>query len=506
MGHTVTLPRAFLDISLYQVPGANGSAMTIPPGSVAPDFRVAAVHGIDGVFCRACNDIRPDPSYQLFIPAAADAGLQTGAYVYIRPPTGSALLHADRLLAQMDTCEATTLPPMVDMENFDGQADWAGNRYVDWVLELVDRLRAKDGRTPLGYGGKWFLDPMTGPRQHELVEAFQAIIVPAYPHQPAKLPQQQWPLPPVEPAGWETWARTTQGGDPGLPNGPTLPTGVTELDAWQFSSMGNTQHYGWATPHHLDLNVATEQAWTQWTEVPPAVSQILYPVGYGTDLVTMAEMRRRYEPKMEPEYARRLFSWLQAQGGLIGCGGGWRKVQPDKEGFAPPGKSFHQSQTFHDSTTWYCAIDLVARNPGRVHRSPTVAEGPQQGSAEATRWGVHCNVNGEPWHIQPVEIDGHDSWVKAGRPRPRAGYPGTKPGPPVHKPGPPPNTAEETEDMWFLSQWHDGSWWQINARLTERHGPIDAAIALHLIDTGTSHAPLPPELLPNIPIPEESST
>jgi hypothetical protein len=334
----MTLPIAFLDISLYQVPGASGADMTIPPGSVPPDFTVARARGVAGIIARACNDIRPDPSYRLFIPAARGAGLDTGAYTYVRPPRGSALLHADRLLAEVDAAGGTTLPPMVDMENFDGQNDWAGDRYVDWILELVDRLHAKDGRVPLGYGGKWFLDPMTQPRQAELVDAFQSIIVPAYPHQPAAWPQQQWPLPPVDVAAWEDWARTTQGGDPGLPAGPTLPTGVDELDAWQFSSMGDTAAYGWTTSHHLDLNVATEAAWNAWRtepEVPP-VAETMYPVGYGRQLVTMAAMRRIYEPKMEPEFARRLFNWLDSRGGQIGCGGGWRRPRP-RAGYPIPG-------------------------------------------------------------------------------------------------------------------------------------------------------------------------
>ena len=181
---------------------------------------------------------------------------------------------------------------------------------VTWTgcAELAASCRPAGGAQPLGYGGKWFLDPMTAPRQAELVAAFESIIIPAYPHQPSKVAQEQWPRPPVETAAWEGWACTTQGGDPGLPNGPTLPTGVHELEAWQFSSMGDTAHYGWASSHHLDLNVVTVEAWNTWTATaPPPPPEYLYPVGYGTSLVTEAEMRRRYEPHMEPEFARRFF-------------------------------------------------------------------------------------------------------------------------------------------------------------------------------------------------------
>jgi GH25 family lysozyme M1 (1,4-beta-N-acetylmuramidase) len=431
---------AFLDISLYQVAGANGTAMTIPAGSAPPDFAVAKARGVHGIIARACNDVRSDPSYPLFIPAARNAGMETGAYTYIRPPRGSALLHADRLLAQMEAAGGTSLPPMVDMENFDGQADWAGNRYVDWVLELADLLRNRLGRRPLGYGGRWFLEPMTAPRQAEVVNAHESIIVPAYPHQPGTWPQEQWPRPPVETGQWETWARTTQGGDPGLPNGPTLPTGVTKLDAWQFSSMGDTRNYGWTSAHHLDLNVVTVEAWARWKPEVPV--ETMYPIGYGVELVTEAEMRRRHEPHMEPEYARRLFDWLRSKGGHIGCGSGRRLTQPTKPGFAPPGKSFHQDQRYADGTHWYTAVDLVARNPGGLHRAPAWPEVPRQGGAEAKRWGVHCNVNGEPWHIQPIEIDGYDSWVIAGRKRPVPGYPASSPAPPI-----PPPTGDDVEKI-----------------------------------------------------------
>ena len=171
----------------------------------------------------------------------------------------------------------------------------------------------------------------------------------------------------------------------------------------------------------------------------------LYPMGYGRDMVTMSQMRARHENHMEPEFARRLFNWIEAQGGAIGIGGGRRTVQPDKPGFAPAGKSFHQDQTFADGSVWYSAVDLVHVNPGTVHRSPTWAEVPKQGSSAARAYGVHCNVDQgampEPWHMQAVPQDGYDSWVNLGRFRPTPNYP---------IPGgstPPPDPPEEEDDM-----------------------------------------------------------
>lgn len=147
-----------------------------------------------------------------------------------------------------------------------------------------------------------------------------------------------------------------------------------------------------------------------------------FPYGYGSGRCSMSELKAKFEPKMEPEYARRLFAWIESKGGAIGIGGGWRSTQPSKPGFAPDGKSFHQSQTFADGFVGYCAVDLVHVNGNAAHRAPTWSEVPAQGSSEAAKCGVHANVSGESWHLQPVEIDGWQSWSNAGRPRPKAGY------------------------------------------------------------------------------------
>jgi hypothetical protein len=131
---------------------------------------------------------------------------------------------------------------------------------------------------------------------------------------------------------------------------------------------------------------------------------MLFPSGYGTTMVDIDELfKRHHQAKMHPEYARRLRAWLIAHEGRIGIGGSWRAVQPVKPGFAPPGKSFHESQQFK-SGTWFAAVDLVHVNSGRKHRAPTWDEVPKKGSQEAKRWGLHCNVTrpSEPWHIQPI--------------------------------------------------------------------------------------------------------
>ena len=107
--------------------------------------------------------------------------------------------------------------------------------------------------------------------------------------------------------------------------------------------------------------------------------------------------------------------------------------------------SFHQDQRYHDGTVWYAAVDLVARNPGAVHRARRPGECPPQGSPDAARWGVHINTS-ESWHIQPVELDGYQSWVKNGRPRPQPGYP-IPGGGGTPAPSPNPNPVKGDDDV-----------------------------------------------------------
>lgn len=146
------------------------------------------------------------------------------------------------------------------------------------------------------------------------------------------------------------------------------------------------------------------------------MSEVLYPHGYGTTMVTLDQLFQRHHPdKIHPEFARRLRAWLESQGGRVGIGGSWRATQPAKPGFAPEGRSFHQSQTFAGGRVAFCAVDLVHVNPGRAHRSPTWSEVPKKGTALAGQWALHCNVTNEPWHIQPIEIDGWGGWASGGR-------------------------------------------------------------------------------------------
>jgi peptidoglycan hydrolase-like protein with peptidoglycan-binding domain len=157
----------------------------------------------------------------------------------------------------------------------------------------------------------------------------------------------------------------------------------------------------------------------------------------------MNELKRIHKfNQMDSSYAARLEAWLTSKQGVIGIGSALRLVQPDKPGFAPPGKSFHELQQFSDGGWAFVAVDLVAFNPTGMHRSPRWDEVPRQGSGhpDILTYGVHCNVNGEPWHMQPMEIDGWVTWVNGGRLRPNPNFQiqlPTTPTEPIPEPVPP---------------------------------------------------------------------
>lgn len=154
------------------------------------------------------------------------------------------------------------------------------------------------------------------------------------------------------------------------------------------------------------------------------MTETLYPMGYGTRMVTMAELRAKHEPHMHPEYARRLFAWIEACEGLIGIGGGYRELgqQPDKPGFAQEGKSFHQPQPFINYPMTFSAVDLVVVNPGGAHRAPRWSEVPAKDSQESKNRGLHCHIKSESWHMQVIEMLGWTTWWLGGRKDPIDGY------------------------------------------------------------------------------------
>lgn len=173
---------------------------------------------------------------------------------------------------------------------------------------------------------------------------------------------------------------------------------------------------------------------------------MLYPDGYASyePRLTMAQVQSRHRGKMETEYARRFFAAMEAANGLVGIGGGWRAVQPAKPGFAPDGKSFHQTQQWKDGQLAYAAVDIVGVN---ARHGEARAWMERHGAKFGLR--TFLNVNQEPWHIQAIDMPaGWSAWVNLGRPNPKPRFPLPGDIPPWVPPTPPkPGPPLEAEDM-----------------------------------------------------------
>jgi hypothetical protein len=146
-----------------------------------------------------------------------------------------------------------------------------------------------------------------------------------------------------------------------------------------------------------------------------------FPNGYGNRLVSLTELRERHEPKMHPEYARRIFACIEAADGLVGIGGGWRSRETQAKNhakapntFAPPGSSFHESHPWRSGAEAYAAVDVVGRHARHDQAWNWMRD-------QAGRFGLctFWNVNGEPWHVQFSDLPkGAKTWKAAGSPDP----------------------------------------------------------------------------------------
>ena len=145
------------------------------------------------------------------------------------------------------------------------------------------------------------------------------------------------------------------------------------------------------------------------------------PHGYGNRLASFAELRERYEPKMHPEYARRIFACIAAADGRVGIGGGWRSTAEQAKShaaapntFAPPGSSFHEAQAWASGREAYAAVDTVGR-----HARHDEAWNWMRDHAGMFGLCTFWNVNGEPWHVQFADLPkGARTWKAAGCPDP----------------------------------------------------------------------------------------
>lgn len=192
-----------------------------------------------------------------------------------------------------------------------------------------------------------------------------------------------------------------------------------------------------------------------------------YPIGYGTQRVTLTELIAFIDAHIcHPGYRNDFVAWIVSEKGLIGVGSGWRTTPHPVSEASRNGMSFHQYQTFASGITAYSAHDLVVGVPNARHRAPTWDE-----VESAKKFNIHAFITGEPWHTQDMSMRGYATWLNAGRPDPQIDTPTS---PPTHHIGESTMTTLPTPVRKYDSRYYDdrlkaglGSTTIVNLRLQD---------------------------------------
>lgn len=159
--------------------------------------------GLVFAFARVSDGLHRDGFFEANWPGMRKAGLIRGAYQFFRAGQDP-ILQAELLLSQVRRLDAGDLPPVLDLEESDGQnAATVLERAREWLRHVEERL----GRKPLIYTGRHFWDSL------EAGQAFSD-----YPlwvaHYNLTISQPQLPQ---GWARWTFWQYSASGRLPGIP-------------------------------------------------------------------------------------------------------------------------------------------------------------------------------------------------------------------------------------------------------------------------------------------------
>ena len=147
-----------------------------------------------------------------------------------------------------------------------------------------------------------------------------------------------------------------------------------------------------------------------------------YPSGYAGAMVSLAAMRLRSDVRaLDPEMRRRVFRLMRHLGRLgvpLGIGGGGRSTAEQTALFLSRHYEDAAGTIFWNGKRWTKKSGVAAAAPpGRSYHEQTPPYGALAvDTVPPTSWDeqnlicslfglVHfTNVNGEPWHLQPVEM------------------------------------------------------------------------------------------------------
>ena len=255
-----------IDTSAWQFPEYDSKRGVLGPGAVAPNLTAARDKGVAGIIHRVSNGLTADPSYELTIAAAVDAGLDHGAYSYLQPGRSAADVQARRVLQLIARGPASTLPVMADCEHFDGEMDMSPDEFAAWLRVWLDIVAAGTGRQPIIYTASWWWN-----RESTVgFEPWDSILA-RYPAQSPHRPQETWAPPPADPTNWAPWAF-----DKG-PTGPPLPRGETRWNGWQFTSWLQASDFGFKPGPRMDGNIVLVDAWERWAGSSSRMTDVFVP-------------------------------------------------------------------------------------------------------------------------------------------------------------------------------------------------------------------------------------
>lgn len=236
------------------------------------NFTTMRSRGVEGVYLRAGNGIVNDPTFPVFLHAARAADLKVGAYWFCNPKVSGGA-DQGRRLAAWHAWGACELPVMFDVEDYSHQvgpssAEIYGSRYAAWLHAGIDAAAQATNEQPILYTNKAYWDgPIHGvkgaaPHVGDPSFGHLDLICARYPfYDPAACAAH---VPPLDAESWDEWIMAE------TPKRPQVPTGWSTWAAWQFSAgfNGRGHAYG-ATSADLDLNIARDDAWARWLNLPP---------------------------------------------------------------------------------------------------------------------------------------------------------------------------------------------------------------------------------------------
>ena len=230
-----------IDTSAWQFPEYDSKRGVLGPGAVAPDLTAARDKGVAGIIHRVSNGLTADPSYELTIAAAVDAGLDGATAICSRgvprPTCSPAGAPVDRARSGLDVAGDRRLRALRRRDDMspDGSA---------WLRVWLDIVAEGTGRQPIIYTASWWWN-----RESTVgFEPWDSILA-RYPAESPHRPQESWAPPPVDPTHWAPWAF-----DKG-PTGPPLPRGETRWNGWQFTSSFPAFDFGFRPGPRMDGNI-----------------------------------------------------------------------------------------------------------------------------------------------------------------------------------------------------------------------------------------------------------